>query len=500
MIEHRDYTTRPPMISSHPRDQRCAECAPRSTGNRMSNMTRIDREERVFELKRWFQDQSDEFGTDGFTPEVQSAWDNHKNELARHEAILDQLATRDQKLRDYARNGGAYESGDGRNPYQSGEVRINGDHRGKALRAIDQLERMPDAAREYATKEIEQDKDIDQRLARVTAALAHPDYFRAFSKWHNDPLTGAHLWSPQERIAVNNVKYLERSFGLGAQGGGFMVPFELDPSVILANTGSVDPMRSVARVTTSAYNVKKFVSSVGSTASWDPEFQEVSDDSPTLLQPEVTCFKGATYIQHSYELLEDSDIAQQVGKILADSKAQLESTAFTTGTGTAQPWGLINRLVNLGGSIVIATASNVLANTDPVNNQNALPPRWRPRAQFMANLSVINGYRQLIKATGLTESLVDDSTSPPRIFGWKIIENSAMDGLPLTGAAADYSLVSGDFNQYAIVDRIGSSIVPVPVVIGATRRPTGEYGWYLHWRTGADVLVGDAFRLSNFST
>ena len=36
--------------------------------------------------------------------------------------------------------------------------------------------------------------------------------------------------------------------------------------------------------------------------------------------------------------------------------------------------------------------------------------------------------------------------------------------------------------------------------VGTNRRPTGEMGWYLHWRTGGDVLVADAFRLTNHST
>jgi predicted phage gp36 major capsid-like protein len=82
--------------------------------------------------------------------------------------------------------------------------------------------------------------------------------------------------------------------------------------------------------------------------------------------------------------------------------------------------------------------------------------------------------------------------------GWGVVENSAMDGA-LNASAPDYVLLSGDFRQYAIVDRIGATVIPVPVVVGANRRPTGERGWYLHWRTGADVLVGDAFRLTNYS-
>jgi HK97 family phage major capsid protein len=218
-----------------------------------------------------------------------------------------------------------------------------------------------------------------------------------------------------------------------------------------------------------------------------------------LLQPSITCFKGAAYIQHSYELLEDSDISQQVGKILADSKAQLESNAFTLGTAGAAPTGLITALVAAGGSVVIATASNVLATGDLYTNQAALPARWRPRAKWMMNLSILNGYRQLPQATGLNYSIISDATVPPIALGWQVIENSAMDGT-LTGSAADPLVLSGDFNQYAIVDRIGTTLIPFPYVVGANFRPTGEYGWYMHWRTGADVLVADAFRLSNFST
>jgi len=30
--------------------------------------------------------------------------------------------------------------------------------------------------------------------------------------------------------------------------------------------------------------------------------------------------------------------------------------------------------------------------------------------------------------------------------------------------------------------------------------PTGQRGFVMHWRVGADVLIADAFRLSNFST
>jgi HK97 family phage major capsid protein len=74
-----------------------------------------------------------------------------------------------------------------------------------------------------------------------------------------------------------------------------------------------------------------------------------------------------------------------------------------------------------------------------------------------------------------------------------------MDGA-LTGTANDYSLLSGDFNQYIITDRIGTTIELIPTLFGASLRPTGQRGFHMHWRTGGDVVIPDAFRLTNWNT
>lgn len=375
----------------------------------------------------------------------------------------------------------------------------SGDLRGRALAAIERSNRLPDAAREAATRAIEADEDRDNLLSRYTVTTSDPSYYAAFTSWFNEPTTGPHVWSPAERNAVRNVSQLSRAMSLGTAGaGGFLVPYELDPQLTIANGGSVNPMRQVARVTQTAYNEKRFVTSLGVTASWDAEAAEVSDDSPALLQPSITCHKGAAYVQTSYELDEDATLGSQVGALFADAKAQLEATAFTVGTGTGQPKGIVTAVSAVPGSVV-ATGTNTLAAADLFANQAALPARWRPNARWMMNLSIINGYRQLPVAAGLDDSIVNDEGPRPRALGWEIVENSTMDGT-LTATAADYTVLSGDFNQYAIVDRLGTMPVPVPVVIGANRRPTGERGWYLHFRTGGDALLPDAFRLTNHST
>lgn len=366
----------------------------------------------------------------------------------------------------------------------------------EALRANERASFLPEQSRAHMEHQLRSDDDPTQRLAAFVVELSDRDYFRAFASWLRDPVSGGHEWTPDERDSVRRVRHLERALGLGAQGGGYLVPYELDPAILLAGTGYVDPMRSVSRVDTTAQNIKKYVTSLGVTSHWYAESAETSDDTPTLLQPSITCHKATAYCAVTFELFEDSDIATQLANVFADSKAAEEARVFTTGNGTTEPKGVITAVAGVAGS-VIATGTNVLANTDPPANQAALPPRWRGNAKFMCNLSIINGYRALIKATGMTESLVDDSGSTPRMYGWEIVENSNMDGT--LGAGTDDLLLSGDFRQFAILDRIGTMIIRNPVVVGANQRPTGETGYLMHWRVGSDTLIPDAFRLTNYS-
>jgi HK97 family phage major capsid protein len=314
----------------------------------------------------------------------------------------------------------------------------------------------------------------------------------------NDPISGAQYWTPAERDAAQRVKDFERrsmTIGTGT-AGGFLVPYELDPSIVLTASYR-DPMREISRVVTTAYNEKRFVTSAGATSSWDVEETEVSDDSPVLAQPTVTCKKAATFVPVSLELYEDSDIAEQIGMVFADSKQAHESLSFTL-TQTNGPVGLISAIIAAGGASVIATGTNGLAAADVYTNVATLPARWRGNAKFMLNMSILNGYRQLPKASTIQESLVDDSGPLPRMVGVPVYENSNMDGA-LNATAADYVLISGDFQQYVIVDRIGAYIELVPHLFGASGRPKGQRGFYQHWRVGADALVPGAFVLTNYS-
>jgi HK97 family phage major capsid protein len=430
-----------------------------------------------------------------------------RSEWNRLNELLDEFEARRERIAEFAGSRRNLESGDGADFKHDPGLRAVRDEdlpphirdsRDEALRANERAVFLPEGSREHMERELRADDDPEARLARYTVQTSNRDYFTAFARWFNDPISGPHTWSPDERHAVRQVQMLQRGLSLISGGvGGFLVPYELDPSILISSVGAVDPMRKISRVVTSAYNVKSFVSSLGVTSHWYADEAQISDDSPALLQPTITCRKAAAFVPVSFELFEDSDISTQIGGVFADSKAVEEARVFTLGNGSTEPKGIITAISAVGGS-TIATATNTVAVADAYNNQNALPPRWRANAKFAANLGIINAFRQLPQATGLNYSIVNDSTTPPTMLGWQVRENSNMDGT-LTASAADYGLISGDFNQFAIVDRVGTSIEFIPILVGANQRPTAQRGFLMHWRVGSDALIPDAFRLTNWS-
>jgi HK97 family phage major capsid protein len=135
-----------------------------------------------------------------------------------------------------------------------------------------------------------------------------------------------------------------------------------------------------------------------------------------------------------------------------------------------------------------ADTPGTLAAKDIYDTQNALPPRFQPRAQRCANLTTYNTVRQLETTNG-AKVFPELNTNPPMLLGRAANELSNM-------SAADYVAVYGDFVAgMVIVDRFPSQVELIPNLFGSNRRPTGQRGAYLWALTGSDVVVPQAFRL-----
>jgi HK97 family phage major capsid protein len=357
------------------------------------------------------------------------------------------------------------------------------DIRARACSAIEQFAERSDKwsldgeGAENATRMIQKTgAQFGTAVARQMLVTGSAEYLAAFDQYLTDP------GGFSTRAALS----------LTPANGGYLVPFTLDPTIILTNAGSANPYRQYANVKTTTTNDWNGVTSAGVSAEWTAEGIEAADATPTVGTLKITPQKADAYLFGSFEVLSDSDFASQLPELLADAKDRIEETAFAIGTGTGQPKGIIpaGTSQNRAGTAAAGPVAQ-----DAYALQAALPARYRgPRSRnvWIGNLNVINSFRNVPSFTGSTTSIVDDSGEIPRMLGKPFLESTSVVGVYTTGSKV---LAYADMNQYYIVDRVGMSVIYDPIVLGANRRPTGQGAWYSFWRVGADVSTATAVRV-----
>jgi HK97 family phage major capsid protein len=370
---------------------------------------------------------------------------------------------------------------------------VGAEFRARALSAIERMAGANQSRREAMAKIIEENDSIDGRISRLALRTSHPDYVRAFwklAKAAGKPIT----LTPAESAAV------ERAMSLTDSAGGYMIPFQIDPTVVLTSDGSFNPVRRFARQVIATGDVWHSVSSPAVSWSWDGEAGEVSDDATTFGQPTVTIYKAQALVPISIEAFEDAaNVTQEVGRLLAEGKDDLEAVAFTTGDGSSKPTGFIQALaIDSGTSVVTPTSTNVFGLPDVYKVDEALPQRYRARASWAAHRVIYNDIRQFDTAggAGLWERLGADV--PAQLVGRSAFEVEAMDST--YGSGENYCLVFGDWSNYVIADRVGLQVEFIPHLFATgANRPSGQRGWYAYYRVGADSINDGAFRVLNIT-
>ena len=378
-----------------------------------------------------------------------------------------------------------------RNPWDTSTVRYDGSgNRGELRsRALDCVEQMPNAddkVREAATRFVERG---DAKIVDMVLASTSPTYAEAFAKVIRSEGQMAALTSQEQQT-------IARAMSLTDSAGGYLVPFQLDPSVILTANGSVNQVRQIARVVTATGDVWNGVSSAGVTASWDAEAAQVSDDSPTLAQPSIPVYKGQAYVQVSHEVAADAPtLANEIATMIAFEKDRLESVAFVTGSGSGEPTGIITALT--GGSSVVASATtDTFAIADVYALDAALPARFAANGSWLAHRAIYNKIRQFDTGGGnaLWGQFADGRKS--ELLGRPDYVSEAMDGT-ITALSDNLVLLFGDFSNFVVADRLGATMRFIPDTFGANGRPTGQSGWLAYWRVGSDAVNDSAFRVLN---
>jgi HK97 family phage major capsid protein len=371
-----------------------------------------------------------------------------------------------------------------------------------AQRTIDaafRSKQLPDYAAEKATGLIEHGSLRDRTVAAQWAsATGAPAYLEAFSKVLVDPVRGHLLWSAEEHRAYQRVEEM-RGMSLTTTEGGFMVPLSLDPAIMISGDGSNNPLRRISRVVQTVSNTWQGVTSAQVSGEWLAEEAEAADKTTVIAGPSIPVYKGAAYIPYTYEVGMDAvNFTQEVTKLLVDGADQLQATAYTTGAGSTEPTGIITGLVGTA-SEINGGGSEVLAVGDPLLLQNALPARFSARAQWCANIAIINAIGAFETTNG---ALRFPEVASGRLLNKPLNELSNMDGAINAAATANnYVLLYGDFQAgFVIADRIGTVVEFIPNVVGTNHRPTGQRGLFMWFRTGSDSVIDNAFRMLDVPT
>ncbi len=352
-------------------------------------------------------------------------------------------------------------------------------------RAAERYE-MPDGYNDSLPKFVKRHKKDTSWASNILARM-EPNYISAFEKV-----------TVGNTIGLTDIERAAIAVGTNT-AGGYLVPTHLDPTLILTNAGAKDVVRGMSRVVTLTGGANKWngVTTAGSTASWDAELTEVSDDTPAIGPAQVPVYSAKSLIQASIESFEDiTGLASDVQMLLADSKTRLEAIAHMTGSGSGQPTGIFTALDANTNVEVSLTTGSTFTRADLAGIANALGDRWSDGAQWLMHPAMAERIAALGTALGASYSVDMTQRLTQQLLGFPIQTSFTAPNVFQT-TTIDNLLVFGLFSNFVIVDKPGStSIEFIPHLFNTSNNlPDGRRAWYMHFRNGSDSVNDLAFRL-----
>lgn len=264
-----------------------------------------------------------------------------------------------------------------------------------------------------------------------------------------------------------------RSMSVGvADDGGFIVPPELDKSILQLQR-NMSPIRRIAQVVQTTASVYQRPVNLGGTASgWVDE----KDARPETATPKLSLLSfpaGEVYANPAVtqRLLDDSpvNVAQFLeGEIAKEFDAQ-EGSAFLTGDGVNKPRGLLTAPNSADADGVRAFGTYQFVNSGDAAKITAdglidftyrLKAGYRQNARWLMNSLTASALRQIKDANGQYVWIQSYAAGQPStLLGYPVEIDENMPNI----AANALPIAFGDFHAgYLISDRVGIRILRDP--------------------------------------
>jgi len=401
-------------------------------------------------------------------------------------------------------------------PFDDDVMRLSDDQvRDRALKALETRGKHLDSGQQdqldmlLRAKISEQSPNVNGTyVAKRMLITESDDYRSAFAQFINAGLRGrTPVLTGPEAEAFRALEALDaaefRGMSEGSVAAGLAgVPVTIDPSIVLTAQQSGTELLRISRNEVITTNKWKGVSSSGMTWSFDAEGAVVSDDSPSLAQPEVPVGMARGWVEYTIELGQDYPaFVSELQTVLLEGYNELLAENLIQGAGTNNgPTGIATALeANTNVQVILTTASTFPV-TDVYKMWDALPKRARRQSTWLSSQNTQNLVRQFGAATAGTADAnftVDlQQGMIQRLFGREYVVDDFMDDKPAAGTTAASFLIAGRFDRFLIARRAGMAVEPVAHVFDTTTgRPTGKRGLFAWARIGSDSIDDTAFRV-----
>jgi HK97 family phage major capsid protein len=459
----------------------------------MASVTQL--EERNEEIRSQLKDIEADHAGESFDDKTRAQWNELNEEIDDNDKLIAELTARRERLDKLSGDTRMTEPEPARAHFNTRKASVVPDdptaleeyrrrassmddleqgYRDGAMKIVEERYRHQVAdSREDSQSDAEKLINLDREVALRFIATSSRDYAKEFGTYVRTGQAGPEM---------------QRAASLTTTAGGYAVPVELDTTLLLTNAGVVNPVRDIARVRQTNVNTVEFLNTTGISAGFSAEAVEATDNAPTLAQPTVNIEMAHAFVPMSIQIAEDwANIQQDMAMCFADAKNQLESQKFLTGLGhgSTEPQGLIA----VGGATAVTSTATtaVFAVADLFSLELALSPRYRPNATIVGNRASFQKVRQFASnGVNIWVQLPGNSVQA-ELIGYPVREWSNYSATPTTSGST--ILTIGDFNYFAIVDRVGMNVEFIPHLFGGSSRfPTGQRGLYMYWRTSSQVL------------
>jgi HK97 family phage major capsid protein len=234
--------------------------------------------------------------------------------------------------------------------------------------------------------------------------------------------------------------------------GGFLVPQDFSDELDMASlfTGEVERLAKKLDTAGGALLDYPTINDTATDANLISEAASVTVQDMTFANAQLSAYNYASQVRVSMQLLQDNafDLNGFLAESMGERIARATNGAFTTGTGSSQPQGIVTGS-SLGNTAASATA---IAADDILDLIHSIDPSYRNKASFglMAHDNIIAAIRALgIGSSNDFPIFIPsmEAGQPDKLFGYNVYYNNDMQSSIATGTK---TLIAADFSKFVV--------------------------------------------------